>query len=68
MFTSGTSGSSGSSSQLMSLAMSEAAKLYEASGGSASGGKQQVINGAAMTMMKLVVQVRHAEVSCNHLY
>lgn len=36
--------------------MSEASKLFDKSGGAASGNKQDVVNGAAMTVMKLVVQ------------
>lgn len=65
MFTSGQAGGSGGSSQLVSLAMGEASKLFDANGGSSSGSKQDVINGAAMTMMKLVVQVRYFEIlSC----
>lgn len=48
--------------------MGEAVKLFESSGGPSSGGKQQVINGAAMTMMKFVVQVRHTEISRDFIY
>ena len=60
-FTSGGSGSSQSSggdskSQLISLAMAEATKLFDKSGGTASGNKQDAVNGAAMTVMKLLVQ------------
>lgn len=65
MFTSGSSGGSGGSTQLVSLAMGEASKLFDASGGASSGGKQEVINGAAMTMMKMVVQVRLIAHSCH---
>ena len=36
--------------------MAEASKLFDKSGGAASGNKQDVVNGAAMTVMKLVVQ------------
>jgi len=54
-FTSGGS-SGGSQSQLMSMAMAEASKLFDQSGGAASGSKQDVVNGAAMTVMKLLVQ------------
>lgn len=58
MFTQGGgSGGGGGTSNLISMAMGEASKLFENSGGSSSGSKQDVINGAAMTMMKLVVQV-----------
>ncbi|KAI6096873.1 hypothetical protein EV401DRAFT_2247495 [Pisolithus croceorrhizus] len=50
-------GSSGSSqNQLVSLAMSEASKLFDQSGGASSGSKQDAINGAAMTAMKYLVQ------------
>lgn len=57
-FTSGgSSGGGGSSqSQLISMAMAEASKLFDKSGGGASGTKQDAINGAAMTVMKLLVQ------------
>lgn len=41
-------------SQLMGMAMAEALKLYEKHG--AQGNKQDAVNGAAMTMMKLMVQ------------
>lgn len=50
------SSSSGSQSQLISLAMAEATKLFDKSGGAASGNKQDAVNGAAMTVMKLLVQ------------
>ncbi|KAF8807822.1 beta-flanking protein [Phlegmacium glaucopus] len=53
-FTSG--GGGGGSTQLISLAMAEATKLFDKSGGAASGNKQDVVNGAAMTVMKLLVQ------------
>ena len=36
--------------------MAEASKLFDSSGGSSSGNKQDVVNGAAMTVMKLLVQ------------
>ncbi|KAK0465620.1 uncharacterized protein EV420DRAFT_1637744 [Desarmillaria tabescens] len=57
-FTSGgsSSGGSGSQTELISLAMAEATKLFEKSGGAASGNKQDAVNGAAMTVMKLFVQ------------
>ncbi|EMD41906.1 beta-flanking protein [Gelatoporia subvermispora B] len=54
-FTSG-GGGGGSQSQLISLAMAEASKLFESAGGAASGNKQDAVNGAAMTVMKLIVQ------------
>lgn len=56
MFTSGGGGGGGSQTQLISMAMSEASKLFESSGGAASGNKQDAVNGAAMTVMKLLVQ------------
>ncbi|KEP52883.1 putative beta-flanking protein [Rhizoctonia solani 123E] len=49
------SGGGNTQSQLISLAMSEASKLFE-SQGSKSGQKQDAVNGAAMTIMKLLVQ------------
>ncbi|KXN88767.1 hypothetical protein AN958_06635 [Leucoagaricus sp. SymC.cos] len=61
-FTGGGSSSHGSShggnsqSDLISMAMAEATKLFEKTGGKASGGKQDAVNGAAMTIMKLLVQ------------
>ncbi|KIM47763.1 hypothetical protein M413DRAFT_439433, partial [Hebeloma cylindrosporum] len=58
-FTSGSkssSGSGGSQTQLISMAMAEATKLFDKSGGAASGNKQDAVNGAAMTVMKLLVQ------------
>lgn len=36
--------------------MAEASKLFDKSGGKASGNKQDAVNGAAMTVMKLLVQ------------
>lgn len=36
--------------------MAEASKLFDKSGGAASGSKQDAVNGAAMTVMKLLVQ------------
>ena len=38
------------------MAMAEASKLFDKSGGGASGTKQDAVNGAAMTVMKLFVQ------------
>ena len=38
------------------MAMAEATKLFDKSGGAASGNKQDAVNGAAMTVMKLLVQ------------
>ena len=54
-FTSG-GGGGGSQSELISLAMVEATKLFDSSGGAASGSKQDAVKGAAMTVMKLLVQ------------
>ena len=48
--------SGGSKTQLISMAMAEASKLFDKSGGAASGNKQDAVNGAAMTVMKLMVQ------------
>lgn len=49
-------GGGGSQTQLISMAMAEATKLFDKSGGAASGNKQDAVNGAAMTVMKLLVQ------------
>jgi hypothetical protein len=38
------------------MAMAEASKLFDKSGGASSGGKQDAVNGAAMTVVKLLVQ------------
>ncbi|KAG8740536.1 hypothetical protein FRC10_004186 [Ceratobasidium sp. 414] len=56
-FTSGGSSGGGgnSQSQLISLAMAEASKLFD-SQNNPSGQKQDAVNGAAMTIMKLLVQ------------
>jgi len=55
------SGSGGSQTKLISMAMAEAAKLFDKKQ-PASGNKQDAVNGAAMTVMKLLVQskVGHA--------
>ncbi|PPQ71469.1 hypothetical protein CVT26_011248 [Gymnopilus dilepis] len=53
-FTSGGGGSS--QTELISFAMAEASKLFDQAGGAASGNKQDAVNGAAMTVMKLLVQ------------
>ena len=45
-----------SKSTLISMAMAEASKLFDKSGGASSGGKQDAVNSAAMTVMKLLVQ------------
>ena len=45
-----------SKTDLISLAMAEASNLFDKSGGSAHGGKQDAINSAGMTIMKLMVQ------------
>ena len=55
-YTSGGTGSGGSQTQLVSMAMAEASKLFDKSGGASSGGKQDAVNGAAMTVVKLLVQ------------
>jgi len=52
----GSGGGGGSQSQLISMAMGEASKLFDQHGGSSSGGKQDAVNGAAMTVTKLLVQ------------
>ncbi|XP_006454075.1 beta-fg-like protein [Agaricus bisporus var. bisporus H97] len=60
----GESGSSGygtghggnTQSQLISMAMTEAVKLFDQSGGQVLGNKQDAVNGAAVTVMKLLVK------------
>lgn len=42
--------------KMIGMAMSEAAQMFEKTGGTASGDKQDAINGAATTMFKLFVQ------------
>jgi hypothetical protein len=54
MFTS--SGGGGDQNQLVSMAMSEASNLFDQAGGASSGNKQDAVNGAAMTVMKMMVQ------------
>lgn len=53
----GGAGSGGGQSQLIAMAMGEATKLFNKSGGGASGNKQEVITSAAQTVMKLLMQV-----------
>nr|AAZ14920.1 beta-flanking protein [Coprinellus disseminatus] len=53
---SSSSSQSGGTTQLISLAMAEATKLFDKSGDKVIGDKQDAVNGAAMTIMKLVVQ------------
>ena len=58
-FTSGSSSTSatgGGQNQLISLAMAEATKLFDKQGSSTQGNKQDAVNGAAMTIMKLLFQ------------
>ncbi|KAL1411716.1 hypothetical protein Q8F55_002682 [Vanrija albida] len=50
------SGGGGMIEKLLGMAMSEAAKLFDKSGGAASGNKQDVMNSAGETVMKLLVQ------------
>jgi len=45
-----------SKTDLVSLAMAEASKLFDKSGSSAHGNKQDAVNSAGMTIMKLMVQ------------
>ncbi|KAF9074791.1 hypothetical protein BDP27DRAFT_1443765 [Rhodocollybia butyracea] len=55
-FAGGGASGGGSKSQLISMAMAEASKLFDKSGGAASGSKQDAINGAGMMVMKMLVQ------------
>ena len=45
---------------MIAMAMAEASKLFDKSGGTASGNKQDAVNGAAATVMKLLIQVRRS--------
>ena len=45
-----------SKTDLISLAMAEASKLFDKSGGSSHGDKQDAVNSAGMTIMKLLVK------------
>ncbi|GFZ47709.1 hypothetical protein JCM24511_05456 [Saitozyma sp. JCM 24511] len=61
MFTSGQSGAASGEggnmqSKLIGMAMSEAAKLFDQSGGAASGSKQDAVSGAGATIMKLMMK------------
>ena len=42
--------------QLISMAMGEASKLFDQHGGGGGGGKQDAVNGVAMTVTKLLVK------------
>jgi len=46
----------GSQSAMIGMAMSQAAKLFDQSGGSANGSKQDVVISAGQTMMKLILK------------
>ena len=52
-----------SKSTLISMAMAEASKLFDQSGGATSGGKQDAVNSAAMMVMKLLVQSKFSSVT-----
>lgn len=45
------------------MAMAEASKLFDKSGGGSSGSKQDAVNGAAMTVMKLLVQSKFSSMT-----
>jgi len=45
-----------SKTDLISLAMAEASKLFDKSGGSSHGNKQDAVNSAGLTIMKLMVK------------
>ena len=45
------------------MAMAEASKLFDQSGGASSGGKQDAVNGAAMTVTKLLVQSKFSSLT-----
>lgn len=58
----GSGGGGGSQTQLISMAMAEASKLYDQHGAN-GGGKQDAVNGAAMTVMKLLVQSKFSSMT-----
>lgn len=62
-FTGGGNDTGKSQTDLISLAMAEATKLFDKSGGAASGNKQDAVNGAAMTIMKMMVQSKFSSTS-----
>ena len=45
------------------MAMGEASKLFDQHGDSSSGGKQDAVNGAAMTVTKLLVQSKFSSMT-----
>lgn len=49
--------------QLISMAMEEASKLFDQKKGSSESGKQDAVNSAAMTVMKLLVQSKFSSVT-----
>ena len=55
-FIPGGGGAGGSYTHLISMAMAEASNLFDKSGGASSGGKQDAVNGAALTVTKLLAQ------------
>jgi hypothetical protein len=46
----------GMQTQLISMAMAEASNMFDKSGGTASGNKQDAVNSAAMMVMKLLIK------------
>ncbi|KAL7418977.1 hypothetical protein Q5752_006661 [Cryptotrichosporon argae] len=60
MFTSGQTGAASGGgdmqSKMIGMAMSEAAKLFDQSGGAASGSKQDAVNSAGETIMKMLIK------------
>ena len=56
-FTSGGKGSGSGKNDLISMTMAEVSKFFN-KGGVSSRGKQDAVNGTAMTVMKLLVQLK----------
>lgn len=50
-------------SQIIGMAISEAAKMFDQSGGAASGNKQDAVNSAGQTVMKLLLKNQVSGVS-----
>ena len=56
-------GSGNPQSQLVGMAMAEASKLFDQSGGASKGNKQDAVNGAAGTVMKLLIKSKFSQMT-----
>lgn len=57
------SGGGDMQSKLIGMAMSEAAQLFDKSGGAASGNKQDAVNSAGMMVMKMLVKSKFSSMT-----